>query len=202
LAIVNRIWLGFILLFSFGVLTLRNADAQDTDKAQAAQQSATQKAIDNDLQKSRNDMEAFLRSRISTSTIQSGAGTTYRGRLSELQLAIPKFRDATSKYREMLGLNGKLDKPLQMMRAQINAMLRSLKSTKMNPPSPDALEFKDYSKAELKWEALNSAEHLAAVLDVVGASQNQDVISIKTQQLLYEFQGDLLRLKWLTIHVE
>src|SRR5205814_10054820 len=132
-------WISIFVLFCFAILNLRNAYAQDPDSeaaqarqaaaAEAAQQAANQKAMDDEFRRGQKALGEFLTDRSPVRSTPSGAVRTLRGPVQEFQLAIPKFRDATSQYRELLGLDGKLDKPLKMIRTQIDVMLRSLKST-------------------------------------------------------------------------
>jgi hypothetical protein len=125
-----------------------------------------------------------------------------RARFREFQLAIPKFRDATDQFRWALSLQGKLEKPLQEIESQSDVMLRYLSVAKVTHPRPDTSEFKTYSKAELEWETLNSAERIGAFLDFAVQAERQTTVSPKTMEFLYTLSGELMRLKWLTSHVK
>jgi hypothetical protein len=205
---VNYIWIRIVLLFCFGTLISRTVSAQEAENdpetrraaaAQAAREVAAQKAINDEMRRGQQNLSEFLR--VNNPTLTSNRPGILSS-IQRFQMAIPKFRDATNQYREVMGLDHNLRKPLQTMRTQIDVMLQTLKSSRLKHAGPDTSAFKTYSKTELEWEALTSAEQTAASLDRVATFLTQEVVSVKTQEFLYEFLGQLLRLRWLTTHVD
>jgi hypothetical protein len=188
-------WMAFLLLFVFLVLPHSLAFAQTDSSTDTALQ--RQKELEAQ-QKSQKALEDFLRS----SKTQSGSSSGVNSMFSQFRMAIPKFRSATDDYRWALSMDRNLEKPLKDIKAQADVMLTYLEAGKVRHPKTDPSEFKDYSPAELQWEALNSAERIGAFLDFAVLAERQETVSTKTLEFLYTLDGELLRLKWLTSHVK
>jgi hypothetical protein len=165
-----------------------------------AQRAALQQQAVRD--KSIADMNNFLNGTPQYRSVTPSAGAELQSRFYEFRQSIPKFRAATAEYRIAVGMNTKLDKQLKDLSSQVDVMLRYLNLSKMKHPRPDPAEFKDYKQAELVWETLNTAEYISMYVDVAVAVEGQDVISAKMLQFMYELDGALLRLKWLTSHTK
>jgi hypothetical protein len=124
-----------------------------------------------------------------------------KARFRDFRQAIPKFRNATASLRWAVGSTAKIEAPAKEIAAQTTILLKYLEGEKLKHPRLDSSEFKDYSREELVWETLNSAERISKYLDIAVRAEQQQVVTTKTLEFLYTLDGELLRLKWLTGHV-
>jgi hypothetical protein len=197
---MRRAWISFSLLFGFLLLIQARAFAQvdqDSPQQRSPAELEAQRTLETQ-KKSQKALSDFLRSSGTQTPSPNGVNSLF----FQFRMAIPKFRAATDEYRWVLSMQGKLDKSLKEIGTQTDVLLKYLSAEKVNHPKPDPLEFKDYSASELQWETLNSAERISAYLDFAVLAERQETVSAKTLQFLYTLDGELLRLKWLTVHVK
>jgi hypothetical protein len=197
------------ILAAFIAASPQYASAQTEDQAIAAEKAriAEQARIDQaaiqaqaDMEQSQAALRDFLNDQGTRRRNQPGAVAELDARFLEFRMAIPKFRTATVEFSWALSMESKLDKPLKNIEAQTDVLLRYFITAKFKHPRPDALEFKDFSRAELAWETLNSAERIGSYLDLAVAIERQEFAAPKMLEFMYKLDGELLRLKWLTSH--
>ena len=99
-----------------------------------------------------------------------------------------------------IGSSANVGMPAKEIGLQTEVLLKYLKGEKLKPPPTNSSEFKDYSKSELAWETLNSAERISAYLELAVRVEQQQVITTKTLEFLNKLDAELLRLKWLSGH--
>ncbi|HLQ75729.1 MAG TPA: hypothetical protein VK210_00140 [Terriglobia bacterium] len=211
---MNR-WAGllmfaFLFAFPFDVFAQTDAAADTARRNQearaaavAAQQQEQERQEEADrMKKIREQMNKMNETPKPARGPDDLAAAELNDRFIQFQLAIPKFREAVDQYREAMGSNAKLDKSLKNIGAQTNVMLRYLKVAKHTYPKPDPQEFKDYSRAELRWETLNSAERIATYVILVPTAERAPTLATKTMEFLMKMDGELQRLKWLASHTK
>ena len=192
------------------VFALAQDDAAEayrrTQQAEAAKQQyeAQRTALEQQAirEKSIADMTLFLNDPNKFRGIPPTTSGQLQASLLEFQQSIPKFRAATEDYREVVGQNGKLEKFLKNISTQADVLLRYLDLVKMKHPQPDPSEFKGFTKPELAWETLNSAERIGMFLDLAVQVEKQDVLAPEMLEFMYKLDGELLRLKWLASHTK
>jgi len=121
-------------------------------------------------------------------------------RFADFRIAVPKFRRATTTLRSAIGSGAKVQIPLKDIATQTDILLKFLQGEKLKHPTVDVAEFKNYSPPELLKETLKSAEKISPNLNTAVRAEQQQVVTTKTLDFLFQLEGDLLRLKWLTRH--
>jgi hypothetical protein len=188
------------LLLLIGASSIVRAQSDISQPTTDAQRAAAQAKQEQEMRtRSQAQLQDFLNGGLLRSHGLSGGPQT--ANLLDFRLAIPKFRVATDDFRWALGMNGKMDKPLKEMGSQADVMLRYMTSVKVKRPRQDTSEFKDFSQSELAWETLNSAERIAAYLDLAVQAEQLTVVTPQTMEFMSTLNGELQRLKWLTDHV-
>jgi hypothetical protein len=203
ITVMNRPLLlcAFFAMASSSVFAQYNQSIQDKVKQDAQPNFSDQKA-EADRLKSEQSLQDFLNAQSRNGKLDPGQTAELDARFLEFRMAIPRFREATTEYGQNLGTKARLDKELKNIEAQTDILLRYLSAAKVNHPRVDPQEFKDFSPSELQWETLNSAEYIASVLDLAVALERKNVVSAATLKFMYELDGQLLRLKWLTTHTK
>jgi hypothetical protein len=197
-----------LLICAFFAVASSSAFAQSNPPSiqekvnQDAQPNFTDQKAEIDRLKSQQALSDFLNAQSQNRKLEPGETAELDARFLEFRMAIPRFREATTEYGQNLGTKARLDKELKNIETQTDILLRYLSAAKVNHPRVDAQEFKDYSPSELQWETLNAAEYIASVLDLAIALERKNVVSSGTLKFMYELDGQLLRLKWLTTHTK
>ncbi len=173
--------------------------AEERAAAVRAQQEAETRQNEEMIRRGQAQLDEFLNGSVVAPRPQS-AEASQRQRFREFRQAIPKFRKATDGLRWALGSSAKIQVPAKEINTQTQIFLKYLEGEKLKHPRVDSSEFKDYSKSELAWETLNSAERIGAYLDIAVKAEQQQVVTTKTLEFLNTLNGELLRLKWLTSH--
>ena len=168
----------------------------------AAQQQEQARRTQEEMEKSQKALRDFLNDPTTYRRIPPNAQAGLKAGFFEFRMAIPKFREATGQYSQVLGVKDKREKVLKEIEAQTNVMIRYLALAKMKHPPADPQEFKDYSPTELEWEMLNSAERIAAFLDFAVQAEQQYVVDVKSLEFMFKLDGELLRLKWMMSHIK
>jgi hypothetical protein len=120
---------------------------------------------------------------------------------AEFISAIPRFRQATEDLRVAVGTQGALKESVRNLDKLIKPFTDYLKGIKLKPSPVDPADFQNYSREELEWETLTTAERIDNNLQrakfLVIDSDETGTVSITTIQLLADIHSDLTRLKWL-----
>jgi hypothetical protein len=183
--------------------TFAQSDVTIQEKVrQDAQPLASDQKAEADRLKSQQALTDFLNSQSRNRKLEPGETAELDARFLEFRMAIPRFREATMEYGQNLGMKIRLEKELKNIETQTDTLLRYLSAAKVNHPRVDAQEFKDFSPTELQWETLTAAEYIASVLDYAVALERKNVVTADTLKFMYELDGQLLRLKWLTTHAK
>jgi len=174
--------------------------AAEREAAIQAQREAEAQQTEEIMRRGQEQLDEFLKGTAVPPRPQS-AEVSQRQRFREFRQAIPKFRNATEALRWALGSSARIEVPSKEIGTQTEVFLKYLKGEKLKPPRVDSSEFKDFTKSELVWETLNSAEKIAAYLDIAVRAEQQQVVTTKTLEFLNVLNRELKRLKWLTSHV-
>ena len=94
--------------------------------------------------------------------------------------AIPEFRKATADLREAVSAQQNVRAPLQSLGKLIKPLAEYFKNLNLKSAAPDMEEFKGYTRKDLMWETLTTAERVDNNLQIYG-----------------EIDSDLKRFKWL-----
>src|SRR5436190_20088773 len=204
-------WLRYILFFAL-ITAPTLAFAQIDEEVEAARAAAEQAQRDAEAQAQAQAMQAAidrgqaaLQEFVNSTELPGGQlnpQADLAAKFRQFREAIPKFREAVSLYRSNLSTDAKLDKPRREIQSETNIMLRYLSAAKVKHPPADPLEFKGSSPTELEREVLNSAERVASYFQLAVRTERQTTVSVKTLDLLFRLDGELLRLKWLTSHAK
>ena len=205
---MNRPFLSCTFFFLAGSCALAQYDppAGHSEKERPAlspaQQELNDQKAETDRLKGQQALSDFLNAQSKSRKLEPGETAELDARFLEFRMAIPRFREATTEYGMNLGLKARLDKDLKNIETQTDILLRYLSAAKVTHPRVDAQEFKDFSPSELQWETLNTAEYIGSVLDFAVALERKNVVSADTLKFMFELDGQLLRLKWLTTHTK
>jgi hypothetical protein len=142
-----------------------------------------------------------------TRTLIAAANNTkdrQRAFLSEIQKkqlddAYRSFQASIQSLTEaLLDSKKKLKDPARNMTKSTSVFLEFIKRTSKPPPRFDSSEFKDFTSAQLGWEALTTAERLVPALERVVQAQSESSVDIRFLLSLSKLQAELLRLQWMT----
>jgi hypothetical protein len=115
--------------------------------------------------------------------------------------AIAKFRRATDTFRQAIGTETDLKEPIRNVSKLIEPFTDYFKAMKLTAPAVDPAEFKEFTKKELEWETLTTAErvdnNLQRANHFLKSSRTTGAISVTTMEFFTEIHGDMTRLKWL-----
>ena len=111
--------------------------------------------------------------------------------------AVPQFRRAVASYREAISLNSPLKDPLKTMDRYIDLFKTYFKSTRVDAPVVDKGEFNTFSRKDLLWESLTTAERMDTQLRMAVLQMEEaittETVSIDTVLFMRDLHGDLLR---------
>jgi hypothetical protein len=112
------------------------------------------------------------------------------------------FRQATTQYRETIGLGPDNTKPVRNLEKLIDPLKSYFSSLKVKGTGLDRSEYADLSQKDLIWETLTVAEtidnNLQVAQRIVSKSDREGVVDIKSLQFFGDIQNDLARLRFLT----
>jgi hypothetical protein len=115
---------------------------------------------------------------------------------------VKQFRQATTQYREAIGLNPDIKKPVRDIERLIDPLKSYFNHLKVKGTTVDRSEYADLSQKDLAWEALTLAEtidnNLQVAQRIVSRSDRDGVVDIKSLQFFGDIQNDLTRLTFLT----
>jgi hypothetical protein len=119
----------------------------------------------------------------------------------EFLLAVPQFRQAVTTYREAVSLESSLKDSLKGLDRFVDLFKEYFKATRVDLPALDKTEFNSFSKKELVWETLTTAERvdgdLRQVLKQLQEANATNTLSIETVIFMRDLHGDVLRLEML-----
>jgi len=119
----------------------------------------------------------------------------------EFMMAVPQFRQAVTTYREAVGLEGSLKEPLKGIDRFVDLFKEYFKATHVDLPVLDKTEFNSFSKKDLVWETLTTAERvdgdLRLALKQLREANSTNTLSIETVIFMRDLHGEVLRLEML-----
>jgi hypothetical protein len=203
-----------VLVCMVFVLPVRNAFAQDVDSAarareeerqnQEQQRARLEQEQERRIQESREqfisaDMDSAKR------TVEGFSRPTLRIE-REFMVAIPQFRKAVASYREALSLKESLKDSLKELDRFVDLFKEYFKTTHVDLPLMDKTEFNGFSKKDLVWETLTTAERVdgdlrLAVRQLQEANTTNE-LSIETVIFMRDLHGEVLRLEMLLSKVK
>ncbi|HET9219377.1 MAG TPA: hypothetical protein VFR18_20490 [Terriglobia bacterium] len=111
--------------------------------------------------------------------------------------AVPHFRHAVARYREAISLNSSLKDPLKSIERYVDLFKTYFKSTRVDAPDVDKGEFNTFSRKDLLWESLTTAERMDTQLRLAVLQMQEaittETVSIDTVLFMRDLHGDLLR---------
>lgn len=126
-------------------------------------------------------------------------------RNQERRNSFDRFRTSYSEFRPVISeLNRSLDEKTEPRSAAAaledctKAFLDFIKRTSSERPRFDSSEFDDFTKTELGWEALTTAERIVPGLDALMKNENATTVDIKFLASLPDLELDILRLQWMS----
>jgi hypothetical protein len=120
--------------------------------------------------------------------------------------AVPHFRQAVTSYRDAISLEGSLKESIKGIDRYVDLFKEYFKSTHVDMPVIDKTEFNSFSKKELVWETLTTAERvdgdLRRALKQLEEANATNTLSIETVLFMRNLHGDVLRLEMLLSKVK
>jgi hypothetical protein len=124
----------------------------------------------------------------------------------EFMLAVPQFRRAVTTYREAISLTGSLKESVKGLDRFVDLFKEYFKATHVDLPAVDKTEFNSFSKKELIWETLTTAERvdgdLRLAIRQMQEANTTNTLSIETVVFMRDLHGDILRLEMLLSKVK
>jgi hypothetical protein len=197
-------------------LTARNAIAQDVDadrgpderdqqrQAQAEERARKEQQEQQWIQQSRDQFVDADRdsARRTLDSFSRPASRVER----EFLLAVPQFRRAVTTYREAISLTGSLKESVKGLDRFVDLFKEYFKATHVDLPTVDKAEFNSFSKKELIWETLTTAERvdgdLRLAIRQMQEAKTTNTVSIETVVFMRDLHGDVLRLEKLLSKVK
>jgi len=117
-------------------------------------------------------------------------------------VTIPRFQEATENLRMALGTDNDAKRHIRTLDKLIKPFTDYLKPMKLKPAPVDPASFKEYSRKDLEWETLTTAERIDNNLQrakfFVSDTAKTGAVTIQTMEFFADMHTDLTRLKWLT----
>jgi hypothetical protein len=203
---INRKLLGVLVCVVFA-LPVQSAFAQDDEERMREQQrvleeQARQREELEQQRWVREGREQFIEAdrEIARKTLDSFARPVSRIE-REFMLAVPRFRHAVTTYRDAISLEGSLKESLKGIDRFVDLFKEYFKATHVDLPLLDKTEFNSFSKKELVWETLTTAERLDGdlrlALKQLQEANTTNTLSIETVVFMRDLHGDVLRLEML-----
>jgi len=124
----------------------------------------------------------------------------------EFMQAVPQFRQAVTTYRDAIGAEGALKESVKGLDRFVDLFKEYFKVTHVDLPAIDKTEFSTFSKKDLVWETLTTAERIDADLRLavkhLEEANSTNTLSIETVIFMRDLHGDVLRLEMLLSKVK
>jgi hypothetical protein len=121
-------------------------------------------------------------------------------------LRVPQFRAAVEKYRTSMGVDPSPTKSLKEIDRFVDAFKTYFEQTHVDAPVVDVAEFTDFSRKDLLWETLTSAERVDTQLRqaalLVNDARISNVTTVKSMLFLRTLHGEIRRLDLLISKVK
>jgi hypothetical protein len=118
---------------------------------------------------------------------------------------VPQFRTAVERYRTSIGLE-QTAKSLKDMDRLVDAFNTYFEQTHVDAPAADVTEFRDFSRKDLLWETLTTAERVDTKLRqaalLVYDARASNVTTVRSMVFLRNLHGELRRLDLLISKVK
>jgi len=168
-------------------------------EAAAKRQEAIQREQEMDATSRAFDQMAEEARRRPPTSSRSSSGFSERQKFFE---TVQLFQQATTQYRESIGLAPDITKPVRNIEKLIDPLKSYFNHLKVKGTTVDRSEYESLSQKEIAWEALTLAEtidnNLQIAQRIVSKSERDGVVDIKSLQFLGDIQNDLARLNLLT----
>ena len=119
---------------------------------------------------------------------------------------VPQFRNAVTKYRNAMEMEPSQAKSLKELDKFVDTFRTYFEQTHVDALPVDPLEFQDFSRKELLWETLTSAERVDTKLRqaalLVHNARVSNVTSVQAMLFLRNLHGELKRLDLLISKVK
>jgi len=124
----------------------------------------------------------------------------------EFMQAVPQFRQAVTTYRDAIGAEGALKESVKGLDRFVDLFKEYFKVTHVDLPVIDKTEFSTFSKKDLVWETLTTAERIDADLRLavkhLQEANSTNTLSIETVVFMRDLHGEVLRLEMLLSKVK
>jgi hypothetical protein len=125
-------------------------------------------------------------------------GSSERGKFFQ---TVPLFREATSRYREGIGLTSDLKPLTKGIERLIDPLQDYFETQRLKRESVNPADLQGLTPEELSWETLTVAEridnNLQLALQFVMEAEREGAIDVRVLEFFGDIQDDLNRLKWL-----
>ena len=115
--------------------------------------------------------------------------------------AVPDFRDAVTRYRDAMGTEQPFKNAIKDLNRFVDRFKVYFKQTHIDAMPLDKTEFKDFSRKDLIWETLTSAERIDGNLRLaaiqIQAATKTNTLSLESMVLMRDLATDLQRLEFL-----
>jgi hypothetical protein len=173
------------------ILQEQNRQRQEQEQQKWIQNSREQ-FINADRDNARRTLDAFSRP---TSKVER-----------EFMGAVPQFRKAVTAYREAMNLEGARKESLKDLDRFVDLFKEYFKATRVDLPTLDKAEFSGFSKKDLMWETLTTAERvdgdLRLAMKHLQEANATNTLSIEAVVFMRDLHGDVLRLEMLLSKVK
>ena len=183
----------------FAVFLQSPALSQDSDQRSLMNENANSQML-------RQVREAFVREHMEASLSAIDAKRSDPAEADRNFISrVPQFRTAVEHYRTSIGLE-QTAKSLKEMDRLVDAFNTYFEQTRVDAPAVDVSEFRDFSRKELLWETLTTAERVdnklrkAALL--VYDAQVSNITTVPSMLFLRNLHGELRRLDLLISKVK
>ena len=193
-----------VVVVLWSLPALAQGQAESDAQAQAEAEAKRQEAIRRQQQadETRRAFDRMAEQRRQSSRMRAGSGSSESQKFNQ---AVQLFREATSQYREGIGLIPDIAKPVRNIEKLIDPLKSYFNRIKVKGTTVDRSEFSNLSQKELAWETLTLAEtidnNLQVARGILSKSEREGVVDIKSLLLFDDIQNDLTRLRYLIAKV-
>jgi len=124
----------------------------------------------------------------------------------EFMDAVPQFRQAVTTYREAISIEGSLKDSVKGLDRFVDLFKEYFKATHVDLPPLDKTEFNTFSRKDIVWETLTTAERvdgdLRRAVRQLKEANSTNTLSIDTVVFMRDLHGDILRLEMLLSKVK
>lgn len=193
-----------VVVVLWSLPALAQGQAESDAQAQAEAEAKRQEAIRRQQQadETKRAFDRMAEQRRQSSRMRAGSGSSESQKFNQ---AVQLFREATSQYREGIGLIPDIAKPVRNIEKLIDPLKSYFNRIKVKGTTVDRSEFSNLSQKELAWETLTLAEtidnNLQVARGILSKSEREGVVDIKSLLLFDDIQNDLTRLRYLIAKV-